>query len=54
MTPEERAYAAANLDPEIGPDVRRRLSPWRIVGLLAIIAVAAGLGLFVLLHNIHG
>jgi chitinase len=40
MTPEERAYAAATVDPVAEPAIRRRLSPWRVLGLVLILAAA--------------
>ena len=42
MTPEERAYQAADLQPAPGAEAARRLSPWRVLALLAVLALVAG------------
>ncbi len=43
MTPEERAYAAADLKASPRGEPQRRLSPWRVLALLLVLgAVGAG------------
>jgi chitinase len=53
MTPEERAYAAADVAPDPGPEATRRLSWLRILGLIAVIvaAVAATVGFRSVTHH---
>src|SRR4051812_1241901 len=41
MTPEERAYAAADTAAASGPEAHRRLSIWRVVGLFTVLAAVA-------------